>query len=998
MSGRQFFAAAFAALAFAAANPAFGQSASSAIIQSSANPSLPGQSVTFTATVAGNGNGAPTGSVTFKDGSTALGGAIALNTLGAGNPIAVGAYHTCALTAAGGVKCWGDNSHGQLGDNSTTERHTPVDVSGLSGGVLAIDAGLYHTCALTVAGGVKCWGDNAHGKLGDNSTTESHTPVDVLGLSSGVVAIAVGYEHACALTAAGGIKCWGQNEHGALGDDSFTDRHVPVDVSGLTSGVAAIASRGNFTCAVTTAGGVKCWGYNHYGNLGNGSSGGDIASPVDVSGLTTGVAGISTGYYHACALTTAGGVKCWGYNGFGQLGDDFNESESHVPVDVDGLGSGIAAITTGGAHTCALTAAGGVKCWGLNSIGEIGDNTIDNRHTPVDVSGLGSGVAAIAANVSGSCALTALGAMTCWGANSNGQIGDNTITPRHVPTAVSGFGSGAALVFGSATLTTSSLAIGSHSIAAAYGGDGTHTASTSPALAQDVALPATTTTLASTDTSSVFGQRVTLTAQATSSGGTPSGSVIFKDGATTLGTKSLSGGSAALAVTSLAVGTHHLKAEYEGDTSYAASTSASLTQRVAKGASTTTLTTAPQTVTTATTMTLTATVKAKAPARGSPTGPVTFKDGAKALGHHNLAHGRAQLRVKLKAGRHRLAASYAGSSQFAPSNSPAKSVTVRARAAPPVRRGTTFAIAGKVAGASSAAAAHDQLEPQDQPAMARLGDGFVVVWREHDEVRSDIYGQRFDSGSAPVGERFVIASGVGQHSGPAAASLSDGGFIVVWGSANAIEAQRFDDDGHKRGARMYLAGAAVDRPALAGLADGGFVAMWTADGGITGQRFDVMGRKAGAWPMIDDAAEPAIAALDDGRFVVAWTRRGDDGSDVFAQRFTANGDKTGAPVRLNTTIANDQSQPSLGALDGGGFVAAWTSDGGIVGRLFDANGTDDAEFILDATAQGDRSQPAVLATDGRLFVAWTSAGGTSASTVMGQSFAMTTRKSAVAER
>jgi hypothetical protein len=944
--------------------------------------------VTFTATVAGYGNGAPTGSVTFKDGVTALGSTIAVNMLGVGHPIAVGAYHTCALTAAGGVKCWGDNGHGQLGDNSTTERHTPVDVSGLSGGVLAIGAGLSHTCVLTTAGGVKCWGDNGHGKLGNNSTTESHTPVDVLGLTSGVAAIAVGYEHACALTAAGGVKCWGQNEHGALGDDSFTDRHAPVDVSGLTGGVAAVASRGNFTCVVTTGGGAKCWGYNHYGNLGNGLSGGDIGSPVDVSGLTTGVAGISTGYYHACALTTAGGVKCWGYDGYGQLGA--NTGDSPVPIDVEGLGSGIAAITAGGGHTCALTAAGGVKCWGLNNIGQIGDNTIDNRHTPVDVSSLGSGVAAIAANVSGSCALTTLGAMTCWGANSNGQIGDNTVTPRHTPTAVSGFGDGTALVFGSATLTTSSLTSGDHSVTAEYSGDGTHTGSTSAALVQSVAIPATTTALASSDASSVFGQRVTLTVHTTSSGGTPSGTVTFKDGAKTLATRPLSGGgSAALALSSLAVGTHHLRAVYAGNTSFAASASTAVTQMVAKGKTAAALDTSPRIATSRKPVTLTATVRAKAPARGTPSGTVTFKDGGRTLGRRNLARGRAQLRVKLKAGRHRLAASYAGSGQFAPSKSAAKLVTVRQRAAPRFRRGAAFAIATGAARTGSPKAAR---EAQDHPALARLGDGFVAVWRGRGDKRSGIYGQRFDVASVPVGERFVVTSGMGGVSGPAIASLSDGGFVVAWASPAGIEAQRFGRDGRKRGTRLRLAAvAALATPALAALDDGGFAAAWTADAGIVGQRYNDIGHKAGAQFVVEGATQPALATTGDG-FAIAWVTAGTIHVRVY-----------GKPQAIAVTDAGGARDPALAALDDGGFIVGWTQPDadslGVFIQRFTAEGDKAGVAMrLNTTIVHDQSQPALMMSGDRLVVAWTSARGNSPSAIEGQGFMLTTGSADIAVR
>ena len=292
--------------------------------------------------------------------------------------IAAGDDHTCALTASGGVKCWGTNWSGQLGDGTTDDRLTPVDVSGLSSGVTAIAASRYHTCALTASGGVKCWGTNWYGQLGDGTTDDRLTPVNVSGLSSGVTAIAASRYHTCALTVSGGVMCWGA---GPLGDGTTDARLTPVDVSGLSSGVTAIAAGGNHTCALTASGGVKCWGENAFGQLGDGTIDARL-TPVDVSGLSSGVTAIAAGVSHTCALTVSGGVKCWGENGDGQLGNGTDYSRL-TPVDVSGLSSGVAAIAAGWRHTCALTASGGVKCWGSNGYGQLG--IVPGIWIPVDV-------------------------------------------------------------------------------------------------------------------------------------------------------------------------------------------------------------------------------------------------------------------------------------------------------------------------------------------------------------------------------------------------------------------------------------------------------------------------------------------------------------------------------------------------------------------------------------------------------------------------------------
>ncbi len=322
--------------------------------------------------------------------------------------IAAGEFDVCAVTASGGVKCW---YYG----------HAPQDVPGLTTGAVAVAAesgqNSRHACALTTAGGVKCWGYNGSGELGNGTTGGPDcggvcytTAVNVSGLTRGVAAVTAGFSNSCALTTSGGVKCWGQNFSGQLGNGTTTNSSTPVDVTGLASGVAAVSAGVGYTCAVTTGGGAKCWGDNSGGQLGNGTTTGST-TPTDVcaTGATppcsesngntlTGVTGVSAGYQHACAVTTSGGVKCWGVNDAGQLGTGtrtgpqtcsvvFREFVpcSTVPEDVSGLTSDVAAVAVGVEHACALTVAGGVTCWGRNFLGQLGDGTTTDRLTPVDV-------------------------------------------------------------------------------------------------------------------------------------------------------------------------------------------------------------------------------------------------------------------------------------------------------------------------------------------------------------------------------------------------------------------------------------------------------------------------------------------------------------------------------------------------------------------------------------------------------------------------------------
>jgi alpha-tubulin suppressor-like RCC1 family protein len=304
--------------------------------------------------------------------------------------VAVGELHTCALLNTGGVKCWGNNDDGQIGNNaqSSTAVLAPTDVVNATSGIVAISAGAYHTCALTTGGGVKCWGDNVTGGVGnDTSSNDVLTAQNVYGLTSGVKQITTGLGHSCALTTSGGVKCWGNNYFGQLGDgNTDTESDRPVNVVGLSSGVAAITAGYSFTCALLTTGAVKCWGDNYYRSLGAGSTENEVTDVLQVTGLTSGVAKLEAGQDHACVVLTGGTVKCWGRNSDGQTGIGSSSTSVDAPP-TSGILSSIANVNPGGFFSCALSTVGDVMCWGNNQYGQMGNNTSGSTDvlTPVNV-------------------------------------------------------------------------------------------------------------------------------------------------------------------------------------------------------------------------------------------------------------------------------------------------------------------------------------------------------------------------------------------------------------------------------------------------------------------------------------------------------------------------------------------------------------------------------------------------------------------------------------
>jgi alpha-tubulin suppressor-like RCC1 family protein len=247
----------------------------------------------------------------------------------------------------------------------------------------AVQAGTEHSCALLTTRHIACWGANGDHQLGDGGASPSTVPNEVSGIANGT-SISSGYYDSCTIRAGGTVACWGRNTEGELGNGSTAPSMVPTAVSGLTDATQVATGLGH-TCALRATGAVVCWGADFDGQLGDGSSNTSSSVPVAVSGITNAIA-IDAGTLHTCAVLSSGGVTCWGSNTYGQDGDGSSGNAHGTPVMVSGI-TDATAVTAGNEHTCALRSGGAMACWGAGNNGEMGNGTNPAKQpTPVPVS------------------------------------------------------------------------------------------------------------------------------------------------------------------------------------------------------------------------------------------------------------------------------------------------------------------------------------------------------------------------------------------------------------------------------------------------------------------------------------------------------------------------------------------------------------------------------------------------------------------------------------
>ena len=355
-------------------------------------------------------------------------------TIGATAVGKLSASQTHGLVAnANGTACgMGRNEYGELGDGTAVDRWTPAQMTMETGltSVSKVATGWYHSVALKSDGTIWTWGYNGYGALGDGTTTDKVTPFPGGGSLTGIVDVAAGQYHSAALRNDGTVWAWGYNAYGQLGDGTTTGKTTPVQVI-LLSGVIQIAAGEYHTMALKSDGTVWAWGYNGYGQLGNGSTT-SASSPVQVTGLT-GVTRIAAGTYFSMALKSDGTVWTWGYNGYGNLGDGGTTSTSSI-VTVSGL-TNVIDIAAGDYHALAVRSDGSVWAWGYNAYGQLGNGTTVNQSTAVQVS-QPTGFANLTGVAAGSYFSVALkndGTLWTWGHNDYGQLGNGTTTDNSIP-------------------------------------------------------------------------------------------------------------------------------------------------------------------------------------------------------------------------------------------------------------------------------------------------------------------------------------------------------------------------------------------------------------------------------------------------------------------------------------------------------------------------------------------------------------------------------------
>ena len=302
--------------------------------------------------------------------------------------VQLGYQYTCAITSTGKLYCWGHNSYGQVGDGTTKDKFAPTLISSL-GDVKSVSTGLHHACAINSNDKLYCWGHNSYGQVGDGTTKDKFAPTLISSLGDvKSVKIGVDSNSVCAINSNDKLYCWGQNYFGQLGDGTTRSKLSPQAVSGslASASISSVATRGQYACAITSANKLYCWGYNGNGQLGDGTTT-NRSLPQAVTGdlTSTSVSNVDIGRTHTCAITSANKLYCWGWNRYGQVGDGTTNNRS-TPTLINSLGD-VKSVNASENYTCAINYSDNLYCWGYNNYGQLGNGNTTNQTTPQTVTG-----------------------------------------------------------------------------------------------------------------------------------------------------------------------------------------------------------------------------------------------------------------------------------------------------------------------------------------------------------------------------------------------------------------------------------------------------------------------------------------------------------------------------------------------------------------------------------------------------------------------------------
>ena len=348
-----------------------------------------------------------------------------------------GGTHSLAIDKDGRAWAWGGNANGQLGDQSTASKFTPVCVCGTIRTFCKISAGAAHSLAIDKNGRVWAWGSNGSGRLGDNSVTQKTSPVCVCGAIKTFCLISAGGVHSLGIDKNGRAWAWGGNTQGNLGQNSTTARFTPVCVCGVIKTFCHITigggTAGPFSLAIDKNGRAWGWGSGSNGTLGNNATTAR-STPVCVCGAIKTFCQISSGLNHTSVIDKDGRAWAWGLNSVGQLGQNSTATRC-TPVSVCGTVKTFCKISSGTNFTLAIDKNGRIWSWGTNGNSQLGDNSTTSRSTPISVCGAIKTFCHISAGSAHSLAIDKNGRVWAWGDNGNGQLGINfnPKTPIMIP-------------------------------------------------------------------------------------------------------------------------------------------------------------------------------------------------------------------------------------------------------------------------------------------------------------------------------------------------------------------------------------------------------------------------------------------------------------------------------------------------------------------------------------------------------------------------------------